>query len=115
MDAETTPNNAELNSVPSLKPGVKRPKNDSEWSTANKYFKLSLDLNQLITAKDFNSNIEMMNNTVYDYLETIYGYVDSHKDSVFVEKHKGFIFKQLKETLKTFKLSEGESLYRTID
>ena len=103
MDVETSQNNAELGNVPSLKPGVKLPKNDSEWSTANDYFKQSLDLNEPITGQDSNSKIELLNRVIYDYFATNYGFVSSHKDNEFLQKYKGFTTKQLKKTLKNFK------------
>ena len=42
-------NTVNYESIPELKKGINLPKNDSEWSTANDYFKWALQPNDPIT------------------------------------------------------------------
>ena len=44
-------NNLNYESFPELKKGVKLPKNDSEWSTANDYFKFALQTDHPIASQ----------------------------------------------------------------
>ena len=46
--------------IPELKKGIKLPKTDNQWLTANEYFKSSLQLNSPITTRDLNSNISFL-------------------------------------------------------
>ena len=48
-------NNVNCESFPELKKGIKLPKNDSEWSTANDYFKFALQTDHPIAPQDINS------------------------------------------------------------
>ena len=43
VDSNTT--NEHVEKYPQLKPGINLPKSDSEWLTANEYFKFTLPLN----------------------------------------------------------------------
>jgi hypothetical protein len=45
-------NTVNYESFPELKKGINLPKNDSEWSTANDYFKWALQPNDPITLQD---------------------------------------------------------------
>ena len=46
--------------IPDLKRGIKLPKSNSEWSTANEYFKFALQANEPITSHDLDSNIKSL-------------------------------------------------------
>ena len=48
-----------------LKKGIKLPKKESEWATANDYFKFAIPLNGPITTPDLNSSIRHLNDTIY--------------------------------------------------
>ena len=47
-----------------LKPDINLPKSDSEWLTANEYFKFTLPLNAPIRNADSNSSISILNNII---------------------------------------------------
>ena len=53
------------NDVPNLRKGIKLPKSNSEWSTANEYFKFALQSNQPMRSQDLDSNIRLLNNVIY--------------------------------------------------
>ena len=97
-----TPTVDEAN-IPVLKKGVKLPKNNFEWSTANDYFKFALQSNQPITSQDLDSNIKVLNNIVYDYFAEHFGYTKSLSDNSLVNKYKDYTVKDLKKTLKDLK------------
>ena len=54
-------------SIPNVKRGIKLPKSNLQWSTANDYFKFSLQTNQPITSQDLDSNIMVLNNIICEY------------------------------------------------
>ena len=63
-DENTNDNSTTLfnNEIPVLKKDIRLPKSDSEWATANDYFKFSLPP---ITSDDLNGNIQQLNQTVH--------------------------------------------------
>jgi hypothetical protein len=61
-----------------LKKGVKLPKSDAEWSTADSYFKFELGLNAPIRIEDLSSSITLMNDVVYNYFADNFAYVDDN-------------------------------------
>ena len=63
---------------PVLKKGVKLPKSDAEWSTADSYFKFELRLNAPIIIEDLSSSITLMNDVVYNYFADNFAYVDDN-------------------------------------
>ena len=96
----STPNNQ---SNPDLKRGIKLPKSNLQWSTANDYFKFVLQTNQPITSQDLDSNIMVLNNIIYEYFAQNFGYTDSTPDNSLVEKYKDYTVKDLKKALKDLK------------
>ena len=52
---QSTLDNEEI--TPDLKKGINLPKKDSEWETANDYFKFAIPFNGPIISQDFNSSI----------------------------------------------------------
>ena len=66
---------------PEMKKGIKLPKNDSEWLTANDYFKCALQLSDPITLQDVNSKIKLLNNTIYNYFEDNFGHAETVPDN----------------------------------
>ena len=91
--------------IPVLKKGIKLPKNNSEWSTVNDYFKFALQSNQPITSQDLDSNIKVLNNSIYDYFAENFGYTKSLPYNSLVNKYKDYTLtvKDLKKTLKDVK------------
>ncbi len=95
--------------IPDLKRGIKLPKSNSEWSTANEYFKFALQANEPITSHDLDSNIKLLNNIIYDYFAQNFGYTQSLPDTLLVEKYKSYSVKDLKKALKSLKSTNSES------
>ena len=96
-------------SFPVLKKGINLPKSDAEWSTANSYFKFTLQLNAPIRVEDLSSSITQLNNMVYNYFAENYGIVEKIPDKALVDKYKDHTVKDLKKSLKQLKLSNTES------
>jgi len=97
---------------PNLRKGIKLPKSDLQWSTANDYFKFALSSNQPITAQSLNANIKVLNNTVYEYFAQNFGFSNSFPNNSLVNKYKNYSIKDLKKALKTLKstISEPEEI-----
>ena len=91
-----------------LRKGIKLPKSNSEWSTANEHFKFALQSNDPITSQDLNSNIKLLNNIIYDYFAQNFGYSESVPDNSLLNKYKDYEIKDLKKALKTLKSTSGE-------
>lgn len=96
-----------LNDTPGLKEGINLPKSDSEWSTANDYFKMVLQLNAPIRPQDLNSNIKLLNDVIYNYFATNFGKVQKADNKNLAVKYKDFTVKELKKSLKELKNSNG--------
>ena len=86
--------------IPELKKGIKLPKTDNQWLTANEYFKSSLQLNSPITTHD-------LNNLIYEYFSQNFGYSESVPDKTLVDKYKNHTVKELKKTLHDLKSNNG--------
>ena len=95
-------------SLPTLKEGINLPRNDSDWLTANDYFKCALRVNQPINIQDLNSKINHMNETIYNYFSENFG---NDKQRVcndqFKTKYADLTTKQLKKSLQSLKLNCG--------
>ena len=94
--------------IPNLKRGIKLSTSDAEWSTANDYFKFALQSNQPIASQDLDTNINLLNNIVYDYFAQNFGYTDSPPDNSLINRYKDYTVKDLKKALKTLKSSNGD-------
>ena len=100
-DNPTTLFNSE---IPVLKKGIRLPKSDSEWATANEFFKFCL---QPITPQDLNGNIQQLNQTVYQYFSEHFGLNNNTADTSLVNKYKDNGIKELKRILKSLKSSNN--------
>ena len=89
-----------------LKRGVKLPKSCSDWSLANDHFKAVLS-NYPIRKEDLNSNIERMNNVIFEYFSMTCGEVDRGGDINLRNKYDTYTVKDLKKELKRLKLNDG--------
>ena len=89
-----------------LKHGVKLSKSRSDWSLANDHFKAVLS-NYPITTEDLNSNIERMNDTIFEYFSITCGEVDRVGDINLRNKYDTYTVKDLKKELKRLKLNDG--------
>ena len=83
--------------IPHIKKGIKLPKSNFQWSTANDYFKSKPQ------SQDLNTNIKFLNNIIYDYFADNFGYACSSPENSLVNKYKDCTIKDLKKALKTFK------------
>ena len=92
---------------PDIKNGINLPKSDSQWLTANEYFKSVLNLNPPITFQDLNSSIKLLNDTIYDYFSTNYGQVQQAVDENLIMKYRDKTTKELKKALKDLKRSDA--------
>ena len=100
-------NNVNCESFPELKKGIKLPKNDSEWSTANDYFKFALQTDHPIAPQDINSKIKLLNDAVYNYFADNYGYCETVPDQNLITKYKEHTVKELKKALQHLKSNKG--------
>ena len=96
------------NDIPNLRKGIKLPKSNSEWSTANEYFKFALQSNQPMRSQDLDSNIRLLNNVIYEYFATNLGYTDPIPNNSMVNKYKDYKVKDLKKALKKLKSENSE-------
>ena len=103
----------EKEDIANLRKGIKLPKSNSKWSTANEHFKFALQSNdpshhKSITSQDLNSNIKLLNNIIYDYFAQNFGYSESVPDNSLLNKYKDYEIRDLKKALKTIKSTSGE-------
>ena len=90
-----------------LKPGMKLPRSQDEWTSANEVFKAVFGTIKLHQTS-IDSTIEFMNNTIYDYFTTRYGTVNSNNhNNPFCGKYNHLITKLLKLTLKQLKMNNA--------
>ena len=88
--------------------GINLPKNDSEWSTANDYFKCALQPNDPITLQDLNSKIKLLNDAIYNYFANNYGHTETVLDKNMVAKYKEYTVKELKKALQNLRSKKGD-------
>ena len=81
---------------PELKKGINLPKTDSEWLTANEYFKFALATDPPIISQDLSSSIRHLNDTIYNHFAHNFGYVENLPDNSLVDKYKNHSIKELK-------------------
>ncbi len=93
---------------PELKKGINLSKTDSEWLTANEYFKFALAPDPPITSHDLNLSIKHLNETMYTYFANNFGFVESLPDNTLVDKYKNHSIKELKKALKLLKLTDSD-------
>jgi len=110
FENSTTPS---VEAFPTLKKGINLPKHDSEWSTANDYFKIALQSFTPITSQNINTNIRQLNETIYNYFSDTYGYTKSALNNHFTEKYKEKTAKELKKSLKMLKKNQTTTLMKS--
>ncbi|CAB3998171.1 Hypothetical predicted protein, partial [Paramuricea clavata] len=101
-------NTVNYDNFPELKKGINLPKNDSEWSTANDYFKCALQPSDPITLQDLNSKIKLLNDAIYSYFANNYGHTETVPDKNMGAKYKEYTVKELKKALQNLKSKKGE-------
>ena len=86
--------------VPEIKPGIKLPKSNEEWNTANEYF-TSIFLNIKIRPNSNDSNIKYVSDSTYNYVKVTCGTVNSANPfNEFYSKYKHRTAKVLKQKLR---------------
>ena len=86
-----------------LKQGIKLPKSESEWKTANSFFYANLPIEDMNTDGDFNDIATNFGRTVYDYFKNEYGIVREDEVNDFEVKYRNHTKNQLKQTLRKLK------------
>ena len=89
--------------VPEINPGIKLPKSNEEWNTANAYFK-SIFLNIKIQPNSLDSTIKYVSDSIYNYFKATCGTVNSvNQSNEFYSKYKDLTAKVLKQKLRKLK------------
>ena len=86
-----------------IKQGIKLPKSESEWKTANSFFHANLPIEDMNTDSDFNDIATNFGKTVYDYFKNEYGIVRDDEVNDFKVKYRNHTKNQLKQTLRKMK------------
>ena len=92
--------------IVALKPGVKLPKSAMDWLLANEHFKAVLS-NQPIRNEGVDSNIQQLNNFIFEYFRMTCGEVDRGDDVNLSNKYKLYTFRNLKRELSQLKKHNG--------
>ena len=99
---------AENETSPVLKKGIKLPKRDSEWSTANEHFKSALLLNGPIKSQDLNTSTQVLNDAIYNYFADNFGHTETIPDKNLINKYKDHTVKNLKKALRNLKSTNSD-------
>ena len=86
-----------------IKQGIKLPKSESEWKTANFFFHANLPIEDMNMDGDFNDIATNFGKTVYDYFKNEYGIVREDEVNDFEVKYRNHTKNQLKQTLRKLK------------
>ena len=92
------------------KKGIKLPTTTDEWNIANDYFKLHLECRAI---NDVNTEIQTVQNTIYDYFANNYGTVNGESDDL-KQLYDHLSKRQLKKELKRLKDENSENNSRAI-
>ena len=85
-----------------IKVGVKLPRSDDQWKSANEYFQLLLPIHD-IASSDLTTTIIHMHTVIYDYFENNFGTVKSIKLLDLEKQYKAFSKHSLKSRLRYLK------------
>ena len=107
-ELNTISNRVNIEEIPVLKKGINLPKSDSEWSTANEYFKSALLLNGPIMPQELNTSIQVLNDTIYTYFADNFGNTETIPDESLINKYKDHTVKKLKKALANLKSSNSD-------
>ena len=89
-----------------IKPGIRLPKSDNEWQTANEYFRAHLGGVE-IDSQNIESVVENLNTKIYNYFERTCGLVGKECHSDLQAKYDCYSVKELKKQWKSLKLSNA--------
>ena len=71
-----------VNSIPTIKPGIRLPTSDDDWKLANDCFSASLTVSDIV-GSDINNVTSPMNSTIYDYFHKHFGSLENTDSSHF--------------------------------
>ena len=92
--------------MPNIKRGIKLPKSDEQWSTANLYFLNPLPISG-INSSNLNESIQILNATIYSYFEENFGYSDEVYQEELIRKYKDIPKRSLKSNLTYLKETQA--------
>ena len=95
--------------MPNIKRGIKLPKSDDQWSTANLFFLNALPISG-INSSNLNESIQILNATIYSYFEENFGYSDEVYNEELINKYKDMPKRSLKTNLKFLKQTQASPL-----
>ena len=87
-----------------VKNGVKLPKTNDQWATAESFFKAELPIHK-IGKDELDLITQKLSDTIYDYFDQEFGSVVNTSDTEFRDKYRDFSKHQLSKALKTLKSS----------
>ena len=90
-----------LENAPTLKQGVKLPRNDADWDTANSYFHATLPIHE-INKDNLDKIVLKLHNQIYDYFASRFGTIESHSKEALA-KYSKFTKTNLKKELRNLK------------
>ena len=86
--------------MPNVTPGIKLPKRDSQWQSANGYFTIAMPISG-IGISNIQDTLDAMNSTIYKYFHDKYGVVEDTNTFQLAEKYKDLSNNSLKSQLKS--------------
>ena len=95
--------------MPNIKRGIKLPKSDEQWSTANLFFLNALPTSG-INSSNLNESIQLLNAIIYTYFEENFGYSDEVYNEELINKYKDMPNRSLKTNSKLLKQTQASPL-----
>ena len=86
-----------------VKPGLKLPKTNDQWTEANLFFKLHLSSYLSKPFANLDADVSKIQDEVYEYFATTWGTVTAENDSDFSSKYKDKSIASLQKSLKRLK------------
>ena len=99
---QTACNAIDWDSLPNVKPGIKLPKRDLDWQSANNYFAAAMPISGIVKSK-IDDTLNVMNSVIYDYFRDNFGTLEDSNTSHLIEKYKDCSTNSLKSKLKYLK------------
>ena len=95
--------------VANIKRGIKLPKSDEQWSTANLYLLTALPISEINSSK-LNESIQILNATIYSYFQENFEYSDEVYSKERIRKYKDMAERLFKSNLKVLKQTQASPL-----
>ena len=91
--------------LPAIKLGVKLPKSDSQWESANEYFRAFLPIS-MINPSNIGDAITKMNETMYNYYKNNFEASKTHQ-STLIGKYQTMTKHELRLCLRSLKMNQA--------